>query len=112
MKQKIVIGLVEKITINGHSVVAKIDTGASRNSIDIDLASQLKLGPIVKKSTIISAHGRSFRPVIRAKISLGGKTINALFNIASRSHLRYKVLIGKSILRLGYLIDPMKEQIA
>ena len=109
MKEKTVIGFIERVKINGHEVLAKVDTGANRNSIDLDLASRLKLGPIVKKSTIISAHGKSFRPVIKAKIVLGGKTINALFNIASRSHLEYKVLIGKSILKLGYLIDPIKE---
>ncbi len=109
MEDKTIIGFIERVKINGHSVLAKIDTGASRNSIDLDLASRLRLGPIVKKSTIISAHGKSFRPVIKAKIVLGGKKINALFNVTSRSHLEYKVLIGKSILKLGYLIDPVKE---
>ena len=111
MDKKIIIGALEKISINGYEVIAKMDTGASRSSIDVNLALQLKLGPIVKKSTIVSAHGKSIRPVIKAKIKIGGKTINALFNISTRSHLKYRVLIGRSILKMGFLVDPAKENI-
>ncbi|MEK6861879.1 MAG: RimK/LysX family protein [Nanoarchaeota archaeon] len=109
MENKIVVGYLEKVKINGKEVIAKIDSGATRSSIDLDLASELKLGPILKKSIIVSSHGRSVRPVIKAKIEIGGKKINAFFNISSRSHLIYKILIGRNILNKGFLIDPSKS---
>ncbi len=104
--EKTTVGAIEKIKINGSEVLAKIDTGASKSSIDLDLAIKLKLGSILKKHTIISSHGKSIRPVIKAKLEIRGRTINAFFNIVSRSTLRYKVLIGKNILKRGFLIDP------
>jgi len=111
MENKIIIGYLEKIKINGREVVALIDTGATRSSVDIDLASELKLGPIVKKSIIKSSHGKSVRPVVKAKIEIGGKKINAFFNISARSHMSYGVLIGRNILKMGFLVDPSKLKI-
>lgn len=109
MENKTIIGYLEKIKIQGKDVVALIDTGATRSSIDLELASELKLGPIIKKSTIVSSHGKSVRPVIKAKVEIGGKKINAFFNISARTHLSYKVLIGRNILRNRFLVDPTKE---
>ncbi len=31
------------------------------------------------------------------------------FSIADRAHMKYKVLIGKNILKKGFLIDPSKD---
>lgn len=110
--EKTVIGALERVKVNGHEVIARIDTGASRSSIDIDLTSKLKLGPTIRKSTIVSAHGSSVRPVIKAKLVLGGKTINGLFNLTARSSLKHRVLIGRSILKkLNFLVDPSKENV-
>lgn len=109
MEDKTVIGFIEKIKINGKEVIAKIDTGATRSSIDINLAADLKLGPIIKKSTVISSHGKSIRPVVKANIELGGRNFNAFLNIVGRSHMRYGVLIGRNILKRGFLIDPMRK---
>lgn len=109
--EKIVVGLMEKVRLNGHEVVARIDTGAARSSVDLDLASKLKLGPIVSKSTIISSQGRSVRPVVKAKIEIGGKRLNCFFNIVSRDHMRYKILIGRNILKRGFLVDPSVDSL-
>ena len=54
---KIVIGLTEPIVIFSTSegkktISAKIDTGASKSSLDVNLASQLKLGPIIKSKLV------------------------------------------------------------
>lgn len=106
--EKTLVGLTEKIKINDQEYTAVIDTGAARSSIDLDLAIRLRLGPIVRKSTIISAHGKGVRPVIKVHISLAGRNINAFFNVVPRSHMRYRVLIGRNILKRSFLIDPSK----
>ncbi|HLD05608.1 MAG TPA: RimK/LysX family protein [Candidatus Nanoarchaeia archaeon] len=108
--EKIILGLTEKIVIYGHdgehAVTGKIDTGASKSSIDLNLALNLKLGPVIESRIVKSAHGNKLRPIIDADILLGGKRVRAKFTLADRGHMRYKVLIGENILRGGYLIDP------
>ncbi len=108
--KKIILGLTERITIFGHDteqpITAKIDTGASKSSIDLKLALNLKLGPVIESRIVKSAHGNKLRPVVDADIILGGKKFRAKFTLADRGHMRYKVLIGENILKCGYLIDP------
>jgi len=109
MKEGIIVGFYEDVLIEGKLVRAKIDTGASTSSIDGVLAKMLGLGPVVSRTTIVSSHGRGVRPVVKADVVINGKKLNAKFNIASRRHLRYPVLIGKNILRRGFIIDPKKR---
>ena len=104
---KTVIGLHEQVTINGHPTIAKIDTGASISSIDLELATKLHLGPLVARKVIITAHGKRMRPVIKTPVVIGGRKINASFTIITRSHMKYKVLIGLNVLKKNFLIDPM-----
>ena len=64
---KTVIGLVEPVTIitkegAKKTILAKIDTGASKSSIDVNLASELKLGPIIKSKLVKSASGNTIKP--------------------------------------------------
>ena len=48
--------------------------------------------------------------VIRAKLEVGGKRFNAIFNVVDRKRLKYKVLIGESIIRRGkFIIDPIRK---
>tara|TARA_Y100000310_G_scaffold345145_1_gene462173 strand:+ start:1378 stop:1767 length:390 start_codon:yes stop_codon:yes gene_type:complete len=107
--EKTIIGFYEDIIIGGREVRAKIDTGASVSSIDSSLAEVLKAGPVVSRTTIVNAHGRDVRPVVRLEVEMGGKKMNARFNVAARGHMRYQVLIGKNILRKGFIIDPKKR---
>ncbi len=108
--EKIVLGLTEKIVVYGHDhphpSTAKIDTGATKSSIDLNLALNLKLGPVVESRVVKSAHGNKLRPVVDVDILLGGKKLRAKFTLADRSHMKYKVLIGVNILKSGFLIDP------
>lgn len=106
--QKKIIGLIEKIKIKNQEVLAKMDTGADRNSIDSTLAAELKLGPIVKTTKVKSSHGSSLRPVIKTEIEIKGKKIKTTFSLTTRKHMKYRVLIGKKTLK-GFLIDPEKE---
>ncbi len=113
-KQKTVVGLVEVITITGPSgkkkdVLARIDSGATKSSIDVKLAAELSLGPILKTKIVKSASGKSLRPVVAAKIALADKNFNTELTIADRAEMKYSVLIGQTILKKGFLIDPAKE---
>ena len=80
---KVVIGLAEKVNIfsNGSrkNVFSKIDTGATKSSIDTNLAAELKLGPVIKSKLVKSAHGSKLRPIIEATIELAGKRIKSEF---------------------------------
>ena len=111
---KIVVGLTEKISLmssngNNKEVVARIDTGATKSSIDIKLASKLNLGPVIKSKMIKSAHGNKLRPLIEAEILLARKKIKSEFTLADRTHMKYAVLIGVNILKRGFLVDPSKK---
>ena len=111
---KTTIGLTEKIgLISGNrkkmEVIAKIDTGATKSSIDINLASKLNLGPIIKSKMIKSAHGNKLRPIVEAEIVMAGKKIKSEFTLADRTHMKYNILIGINILKHGFLVDPSKK---
>ena len=111
---KITVGLTEKISlISGNrkkeEVIAKIDTGATKSSIDISLASKLNLGPVIKSKIIKSAHGNKLRPIVEAEIAMAGKKIKSEFTLADRAHMKYNVLIGVNILKHGFLVDPSKK---
>jgi hypothetical protein len=113
-EDKIIVGLIERIKIrNGeeHSdIIARIDTGATKSSIDINLAGKLKLGPIVKTMMVKSAHGKRVRPVIHVEVEIAGKSIKTEFTVADRAYMKYPVLIGQDILKQGFLIDPNFER--
>jgi len=112
-KGKIIVGLSEIIRLIGKNkakkIKARIDTGATKSSVDAKLAASLQLGPVIKTKFIKSAHGNSLRPLIKTEIELAGKKICSEFTIADRAHMRYKVLIGQNILKHGFLIDPGKK---
>lgn len=107
---KTVIGLAEKVSISHGGgkkiVIAKIDTGATKSSLDTSLAAELKLGPVIKSKLVKSAHGSKLRPIIEAKIELAGKKIKSEFTLADRAHMKYRILIGQNILKDGFLINP------
>ena len=111
VEEKPIIGLMEEVVIVGpnkqKSVKARIDTGAHTSSIDVKLAAELNLGPIIETKNVRSASGVGLRPLIRANINMKGKNLESLFTIANRDHMKYSVLIGRNILRDGgFIIDP------
>ena len=113
-KGKKVIGLTEEVTLLGNkkedkSLLARIDTGATKSSIDVDLAADLNLGPIIRSKLVKSASGNKLRPVIEVSVVLAGKKLNGEFSLADRSHMKYRVLIGQNLLKKGFLVDPAQE---
>ena len=106
---KEIIGVVEKVSINGKELLAKIDTGATRNSIDFKLASELKLGPIIKTVKIKNSNGKQVRPVVEAEIVVKDKKMKTFFNLSNRRDMKYSVLIGKETIK-DFLVDPGKDE--
>ena len=114
MKKRSVLGLIEKVVITGakkrEAVLARIDTGATSSSIDLQLAATLELGPITSLKVIKSAAGIGRRPLVRTKVKLAGQVLEADFNLVDRSHMTYRVLIGQNVLKTGkFIIDPLKN---
>ena len=108
-----IVGFVERVICKSgkgdRSIEARVDTGATKSSIDSSLVEELGLGPVVGERIIRNAHGSERRKIIRIPIVISGKTITAKFTVANRSKLRYQMLIGRNVLRKGFLIDPTKK---
>jgi hypothetical protein len=108
------VGVVERVVLYGQrhqrTALARIDTGAHSNSLDRDLAKELGMGPVVKTAIVKSAIGSHSRPVVMLEIRLAGVRIRGRFTLADRTRMKYPVLIGRNILRNGFLIDPNKDE--
>ena len=109
---KITIGLTTRVVLFGKNgkreVVARVDTGATKSSMDKCLAKELDFGPELKHAKVKSAHGVRYRPVVTADILIAGQAMQSEFTLAEREHMKYQVLIGQNILKKGFLIDPSK----
>ena len=106
-----IIGLTEIVKLRGSKtkkLEAKVDSGATKSSIDIKLAEELNLGPVVSSKMVKSASGNKLRPVVQGEIEIAGKKIKTELTIADRSHVKYKVLIGLNTMGKRFLIDPMR----
>lgn len=115
-KEKRIVGAIEPVTVRGRTgsqrVLAKIDTGASRTTIDLELAAKVGLGPVmdtVRVRAAISEHAE-MRPLVDADIIIHGEEFDIPVALTDRGDMRYHVIIGMDILRSGlFLIDPTKE---
>ncbi|MDX1534999.1 MAG: RimK/LysX family protein [Thermoplasmata archaeon] len=91
-----------------EDVTAKVDTGASRTSVDTDLAARVGLGPVTDtvKVRAASSAQAEVRPLVEARIQLAGKEFMLPVSIADRADMNYPVIIGMDILSEGnFLID-------
>jgi len=85
---------------NGRSVLyVKFET------VDENYKSRTFIRPVVKIGEVKSALGTSQRYFIREKIWIGSAFHYVNVNLADRSHLKRKFLVGKNILDEGYLIN-------
>ncbi len=107
--KKKVLGLYEFVKINGKKVLARIDSGAVKSSIDIELAAELSLGPIIGSRIIRNAHGTTHRSLVEVDIELCRKKVKAKFTLQSRKEMKFKVLIGQNVLIHNFIIDPQKN---
>jgi len=115
-RESIVIGPIEYVKVIGHHgearVKGKVDTGASRTSVDVWLAANIGLGPTVDVAKVKSAFLDEVktRPLVRGVVELAGISFQLAVSVNDRSDMRYPVLIGMDILKSGrFLIDPTKK---
>jgi alpha-L-glutamate ligase-like protein len=108
----VVLNALETIKIKGKGkqremVRAKVDTGAYRSSIDESLAK--KMGLLEGDNVLYYRHYRSSlgrekrRPVIAIRYWMRGKKVTSLANVANRSRMRAKFLVGRRDLE-GFLV--------
>lgn len=107
------IDAVEEIKIRTKGkkvrVMAKVDTGAWRTSINRDVAEKLGLlgvENVLWTRRVRSALGVEERPIVSLTFWLAGRKISTPVSVASRSSLRYPVIIGRKDLK-GFLVDPI-----
>lgn len=116
MKGRTIIGPIEYVKVIGHHgearVKGKVDTGATRTSVDVWLAANIGLGPTVDVAKVRSSlvdEARS-RPLVRAVVEIAGEKFALPVSVNDRSDMKYPVLIGMDILESGrFLIDPVKK---
>ena len=114
IKKRTIIGCREPVVLTlgnkKKEFIARIDTGARTSSLDMQLAVELSHSKILKTRVIKSASGIGLRPIIEVKIMFAGKKIISNFTLADRSRMKYKILIGRNIIRKQkFLIDPLKK---
>jgi len=109
------IGVVEEVTLRGSKgdirVLARIDTGAARTSLDTDLAARAGLGPVFDRVRVraAAAHEPEERDVVDARVVIAGREFEVAVAIADRKDMRYHMIVGMDILRdSGFLVDPSK----
>jgi hypothetical protein len=109
----ITIGTVEPVIVIGPKgqvrVLAKIDTGAARTSLDTDLAMSTGLGPVLNRVRIraAAADEPEERDVVPAKVIIAGREFSVEVAVTDRKDMRYHMIVGMDILRdAGFLIDP------
>ena len=115
-KEPIVIGPIEYVKVIGHHgearVKGKVDTGASRTSVDVWLAANIGLGPTVDVAKVKSSFLDEVRtrPLVRGIVEIAGVRFPLAVSVNDRSDMRYPVLIGMDILKSGrFLIDPTRK---
>ncbi len=70
-------------------------------------AAEGKVPHLADVATVFSSSGESIRPVVRLSFVMDGVLIPAKVNIVDRSHLKYRMIVGKRNLR-RFLVDVDK----
>jgi hypothetical protein len=121
--EKITIGEVEDVVLMpwGVRLPARIDTGATKSSLD---ARELKVKnniavfklpkkysdlllrlPVVEWQNIRSADFIERRPVVEITLCMGPKLIRTHVTLNDRSRVRYPLIIGRNVLKDNFVVD-------
>jgi len=112
--ERVVIGYIEEVVVSGtrgsETILAKSDTGATRTSIDNELAARIGTGPITDIVTVRSGSvkGGKSRPVVDLVVGVGGTQHTVTASIEDRSHMDYPILLGRDILE-HYHVDVTRR---
>jgi len=92
-------------------VLAKVDTGADRSSIDTELAEALGLDlEDAETVTVTSATGEEERSLVGVNISLAGRTFASTVSVDDRSSLSTDMILGQNDLA-GFLVSTTQDQL-
>lgn len=128
------LGWIEKIRLlpAGMEISAKLDTGADNSSVhapdpeiferegaewvrftvtNIDGESAEFEKPLKQWVKIVSASGRTRRPVVEMTICLAGLERKVDVNLADRGDLSYPMLIGRSYMKGKVAVDSGRKHI-
>jgi hypothetical protein len=111
MKKQYVLQMLEYVEICGEKHLAKIDTGASRSSIDKELAKNLGITDVIKEKEVKSSHGKSIRQIVKTKVKIGNRIIPTSFTLANRDELKFDLILGKNFLWRGFIIDTRRSNL-
>ena len=109
-----VIGYIEDVVASGTSgsaqVKGKSDTGATRTSIDTELAAEIGAGPIKSMTRVKSGSVKSgkARPVVDLVLGIGGTQHTVTASVEDRSHMDYPLLLGRDVLE-HYRVDVRRR---
>ena len=115
---------------------AKIDTGADNSSlhafnltrIEVDGVPHVRFevhprqrkrkpalpceAEVVMERKVKNPGGRTeLRPVIRTKLIVAGREIDALVNLTVRDEMTFRLLLGRRTIRRQFLVDPGKSYV-
>ena len=107
-----ILTLIQSVILkNGDKEVeikAKLDTGAYRTSIDLNLAHDLGLNINDEMIFVKSASGQKHRPTANLTYELSGKRIRTIATLADRREMQYPMIVGRKDLS-GFLINPIVQ---
>lgn len=125
------IGWVEPVCVDGldQPLLAKLDTGADRTSIDaqalqpFDRDGKVWLrfrvggpaGPLLERAQqggvrVRQESGVSLeRPIVRMVLRVDGQTVPVEASLADRSSFDYPLLLGRDVLRGRFLVDSARR---
>lgn len=109
----IILGVEEQVILFDREgkqfpILAKVDTGAYRTSIDEGIARKLGIDrPIILQKGVQGALGRQSRPIIALSLILRKKHISTEVSLIDRSHMKYGMILGCRDLR-GFFVNPNK----
>lgn len=111
-----ILGNYEIITVIGPKgraeVLAKIDSGANRTSIDKVIAEKIGL---TEESNVLffkdfeSGLGKQKRPVVKTTLIIRQQKIPTEVSISDRSHMKHKIIVGRRDTH-DFLVQPAQKE--
>jgi hypothetical protein len=125
----VTVGYVEDVVLLpwGIRLPARIDTGASMTSLDArnivvkEQTVSFKLPEafgdrdfemsLVRWGKVSSSMGVQRRPVVEMELCVGSQKLTVTVNLNNRSGVRYPLVIGRNLLRQGFVVNPEKKNL-
>lgn len=97
------VGYIEEVRLDGRGgpaqATAKVDTGAARTSVGINIAADVEAGPILSSTDVRSAgSGSRTRPLVEIDLAVAGRWHTVTASVEDRSNMNYPLLLGRDVL--------------